>query len=36
VVSGLAEDVEDDGALVIRTDAGERVVVEAADVTLRE
>jgi BirA family biotin operon repressor/biotin-[acetyl-CoA-carboxylase] ligase len=35
VVSGLAEDVEDDGALVIRTDAGERIVVEAADVTLR-
>jgi BirA family biotin operon repressor/biotin-[acetyl-CoA-carboxylase] ligase len=33
---GVAEDVDDDGSLIVRTDAGEVVVVEAGDVTLRE
>jgi BirA family biotin operon repressor/biotin-[acetyl-CoA-carboxylase] ligase len=34
--AGLAEDVDDDGSLVIRSASGERVTVEAGDVTLRE
>ncbi|MBF6600652.1 MAG: biotin--[acetyl-CoA-carboxylase] ligase [Dehalococcoidia bacterium] len=33
---GLAEDVDESGALVIRTASGERVTVEAGDVTLRK
>ncbi len=32
---GLAEDVDDDGALLVRTEAGAVVRVEAGDVTLR-
>ena len=35
VADGVAEDVDDGGALIVRTAAGERVVVEAGDVTLR-
>jgi BirA family biotin operon repressor/biotin-[acetyl-CoA-carboxylase] ligase len=34
-VEGLAEDVDETGALVVRTADGERVTVEAGDVTLR-
>ena len=34
-VEGLAEDVDSDGALLVRTAAGELVRVEAGDVTLR-
>jgi len=34
-VEGVAEDVDDDGSLIIRTPAGARVTVEAGDVTLR-
>jgi len=36
VVEGIAEDVDEDGALIVRTADGERVTVEAGDVTLRE
>jgi BirA family biotin operon repressor/biotin-[acetyl-CoA-carboxylase] ligase len=32
---GVAEDVDDDGSLLVRTDSGQRVAVEAGDVTLR-
>lgn len=32
---GVAEDVDDDGALLVRTESGEVVRVEAGDVTLR-
>jgi len=34
-VEGVAEDVGEDGSLIVRTVSGERVVVEAGDVTLR-
>jgi BirA family biotin operon repressor/biotin-[acetyl-CoA-carboxylase] ligase len=34
-VAGVAEDVDDGGALIVRTASGERVIVEAGDVTLR-
>lgn len=34
-VEGVAEGVDDDGSLLVRTDAGELVAVEAGDVTLR-
>ncbi len=34
--AGVAEDVDEDGALLVRTDAGLLVSVEAGDVTLRE
>ena len=33
--TGVAEDADEDGALIVRTDTGERVRVEAGDVTLR-
>ncbi len=33
---GIAEDVSQDGSLIVRAAAGERVTVEAGDVTLRE
>jgi BirA family biotin operon repressor/biotin-[acetyl-CoA-carboxylase] ligase len=33
---GVAEDVTEDGSLIVRTAAGECVVVEAGDVTLRD
>lgn len=33
--AGIAEDVDDDGSLIVRTDDGTRVTVEAGDVTLR-
>jgi BirA family biotin operon repressor/biotin-[acetyl-CoA-carboxylase] ligase len=36
VVEGIAEDVDEDGALIVRTADGQRVTVEAGDVTLRE
>jgi BirA family transcriptional regulator, biotin operon repressor / biotin---[acetyl-CoA-carboxylase] ligase len=32
---GIAEDVDDGGALIVRAASGERVIVEAGDVTLR-
>jgi BirA family biotin operon repressor/biotin-[acetyl-CoA-carboxylase] ligase len=35
VVDGVAEDVDDGGALIVRTASGENVIVEAGDVTLR-
>jgi BirA family biotin operon repressor/biotin-[acetyl-CoA-carboxylase] ligase len=35
IVEGIAEDVDDGGALIVRTSSGERVTVEAGDVTLR-
>ena len=35
-VEGIAEDVDADGALIVRTAGGQRVTVEAGDVTLRE
>ncbi len=34
-VEGVAEDVDDGGALIVRVGSGERVTVEAGDVTLR-
>jgi BirA family biotin operon repressor/biotin-[acetyl-CoA-carboxylase] ligase len=34
-VEGRAEDVDDDGSLIVRTASGEAVAVEAGDVTLR-
>ena len=33
--AGIAEDVDADGALLVRTDAGALIRVEAGDVTLR-
>lgn len=35
VIEGRAEDVNDDGALLVRTPAGDLVTIEAGDVTLR-
>jgi len=35
IVEGLAEDVDEDGGLVVRTRSGAHVTVEAGDVTLR-
>ena len=32
---GLAEDVDDNGSLIIRTASGDRITIEAGDVTLR-
>lgn len=32
---GVAEDVDEGGALIVRTSSGEKVIVEAGDVTLR-
>jgi BirA family biotin operon repressor/biotin-[acetyl-CoA-carboxylase] ligase len=34
-IEGVAEDVDAEGALVVRTDDGQRVTIEAGDVTLR-
>ncbi len=34
-VDGIAENVDDTGALIVRTSSGEKVIVEAGDVTLR-
>ncbi len=34
-IAGIAEDVDRDGNLVIRTDAGDRISVSAGDVSLR-